>query len=473
MSNHSATKKIAYNTGIQVIGKGVVMVLGAVSIVILTRYLGPAGYGNFTLALVYLTFFGIVADLGLFTIAVREMSKDESRIQEILGNTLSLRALLSVVVFSLAIGIGWLLPYTPDVKVAIAIAAVSHLFGLLNSSLITVFQTKLQMGKSVISDVIGRAASLAAVIVVVTLNWGFYAVVATAALGSFVTFVVSSLLVRRFAKLTFYRDTALWKMMFKESLPLGAALVVSQLYYRVDILMLSFMKTPADVGIYGAVFKVVELLMTLPGFFQNSVFPVLVRRLRVHVSHAQAVTQKGFDAMLLVGAGLAAGGLVLAPDIMRIIGGREFASGAGPLRVTLLAMMFTFGIVMMSSLYIALGKQVKVLKIGAIGLLLNVGLNLLLIPPLGIMGAAVVTLVSEAVIFALFLVGTRRQLRIPISIGAAPKIILAATVMVAAMWPLRGNFIIAFLVGSAVYGVLAVALRLVSRDIIAELRPRR
>ena len=152
---NSATKSIAYNTAVQVLGKMFVLVLAAVSIGILTRYLGADGYGKFSLALVYLSLFGIVGDLGLFTIAVREMAKDESKMQSIVANTLSLRALMALVVFTVAIGVGWLLPYTPDVKIAIAIAAFSHFFGLLNSTLVTVFLTKLRMGFAVISDIIG------------------------------------------------------------------------------------------------------------------------------------------------------------------------------------------------------------------------------------------------------------------------------------------------------------------------------
>lgn len=469
----SATKKVAYNTGIQVAGKGVVMVLAAVSVIILTRYLGPSGYGNFTLALVYLTFFGIIADLGLFTIAVREMSKDKSRMQEILGNTLSLRALLSVVVFSVAIGIGWLLPYTVTVKTAIAIAAASQFFGLLNSSLVTVFQTELRMDRSVISDVIGRSVSLAAVLFVIWQNWGFYAIVGTAAAGSLATLLVSVLLARRWVRPAFYFNVALWKELFKESLPLGAALVVSNFYFRVDVLLLSFLSSAAAIGIYGAVFKIFDLLMTVPQFFQNSTFPILVKRLHEGTADAKPFMQKSFDAMLIAGGAFAFGGLVIAQDVMRVIGGPQFVSGANALRITLFAMSFSFTIIMFSSLYVALGRQVAALKIGVFGLIANVALNLVLIPMFGIAGAAAATLISEACIFGLYLRGARKTLGVHVSLHAAPRVLLAGVVTVAVMWLLRGNFVLAFLAGGVTYVGLVFALRLIKRDVLAELRPGR
>jgi O-antigen/teichoic acid export membrane protein len=469
----SATKKVAYNTAIQVAGKGIVMVLAAVSVAILTRYLGPSGYGNFTLALVYLTFFGIMADLGLFTIAVREMSKDKSRMQEILGNTLSLRALLSIVVFSVAIGIAWLLPYEVDVKVAIAIAAVSQFFGLLNSSIITVFQTELRMDRSVISDIVGRSLALAAVLFVIWQDWGFYAIVATAAVGSLATFLVSIFLSRRWVNFAFYYNPKLWKELMKESLPLGAALVVSNFYFRVDVLLLSFLASSAAVGIYGAVFKIFELLMTVPQFFQNSTFPILVKRLHKGTADSDAFMQKAFDAMLIAGAAFAFGGLLIAPDIMRVIGGPEFVSGADALRVTLFAMSFSFTIIMFSSLYVAMGRQIAALKIGLFGLVANVLLNLIFIPMFGIVGAALSTLITEACILGLYLRGAKGTLGVKVSLHAVPRVLLAGVLTVAAMWPLREHFIIAFLVGGTVYVAAVFALRLVKRDILAELRPGR
>lgn len=469
----SATRRIAYNTAVQALGRFVVMFLGLVSVAILTRYLGADGYGKFTLALVYLSFFGIAADMGLYTIAVREMSKKESRMQEIVANTLSLRALLATVVFTLAIGIGWLLPYEPDVKVAIAIAAGAQFFGLLNSAVIAVFQTKLRMGFSVISDLAGRTLALLAVIAVAYLNLGFYAVVATAALGSFLTFLVSTFLVRRFVRVRLHADVALWKELLKESVPYGAALVVIHLYLRADIFLLSLLRSNAEVGVYGVIFKIFELVIAIPAFFNNSVFPVLVRRLKRGAQDTSAIMQKALDALLAGGAGIAVGGIVLAPEIMRVIGGSEFVSGADALRLILLATVLSFTLFVFASLYIALGRQAVVLKIAGSGLVLNVALNLLLIPPYGINGAALATLVSEAFVFSVYLLSSRKLLGLRVSFGQVPRIALAAALMALVIWPLHTMVWVAVPVGAVVYGALLYALRVITRDVITELKPGR
>ena len=81
----------------------------------LTRYLGPDDYGKYTLALMYMQLFGVLADVGLFTTVVREISKDPERTEELVGNALLLRLVLSIAVIALAVGVSLLLPYEHQV----------------------------------------------------------------------------------------------------------------------------------------------------------------------------------------------------------------------------------------------------------------------------------------------------------------------------------------------------------------------
>ena len=71
----SARRLVASNTAVQIAGKGVVLAIGLASIAIVTRYLGPDDYGRYTLALMYMQLFGVLADVGLFTTVVREISR--------------------------------------------------------------------------------------------------------------------------------------------------------------------------------------------------------------------------------------------------------------------------------------------------------------------------------------------------------------------------------------------------------------
>lgn len=471
-AQRSATQRVALNTTVQTVGRGVVMVIGALSVGILTRYLGAAQYGELSLIFVYLQLFATVADMGLFTIAVREMSRDESRIQEIVGNTLSLRSLLSVVIMLVAILVAWLLPFTPSVQIGIVIAAFSQIFGLLNSSLVTVFQTKLRMDYATLADIVGRLVAFAATVAVVMADGGFYAVVATSAFGSLVCLLVSLWFSRRYVKFRFYRDTKLWKKMFRESLPLGAAIVVGSLYFRVDLLLISFFRSAVEVGVYGVIYKVLDIVNALPMFFTNAVFPIMIKRLDESNEAGHVLLQKAFEALIILGVGIASGGLVTAPFVMRLIGGEEFVFGADALRISLFAMVLTFLSLFFGSLYVAKNKQMFSFKLGMFGLVLNTVLNVVFIPLYGLTGAATVTLVTEIIIVIIFARGIPKLLGTNVSLAPLGKIAAAGGLMVLAMLPLAHWPVIAGIVGSVVYVALLFVFKIIREDVIKELRPR-
>ena len=91
------------------------------------------------------------------------------------------------------------MPYPPDVRVAVLIAGIPLVLGLLNSAFVAVLQSDLRAGRIAIADVAGRAAALAAVALVAALDLGFYAVVSTAGIGAAVTLALTSLLARALA----------------------------------------------------------------------------------------------------------------------------------------------------------------------------------------------------------------------------------------------------------------------------------
>ena len=76
-------------------GKLAVLAIGAASIFVTTRYLGASGYGQFALALAFVQMVGLLADLGLLTVVVREISRDPGATERLVGNTLTLRLALS------------------------------------------------------------------------------------------------------------------------------------------------------------------------------------------------------------------------------------------------------------------------------------------------------------------------------------------------------------------------------------------
>lgn len=415
------------------------LLIGAASIALLTRYLGPTAYGKYALALAYLQLFGVLADVGLYTLVVREISKQPERTQELVANTLVLRLVLSLAVIALASALSLVLPYDHDTRVAILIAGVPLVLGLLNSSLVVVFQARLRMDRAVISETVGRAATLAAAVVVVVLDLGFFAVVGTAAVGTLVTLLITALFARRFVVLRPRADTRLWRRLLLASIPLGLAIAVNDLYVRADTFIISLLRPFEEVGLYALAWRILEVTSTLPLIVSTTVFPLLSRYVVEDLPRARRAMQTTFGYLVILGVPLATAGLVLSPHVIELVAGSDFDAAAIPLSLLLVSGALSFVNALFGFSLIAGDRQLDVLRVNLAGLALNVALNLALVPSLGIDAAAASAIASEAAILVGYLVLVRRRFAFVPRLDVLGRAIAASAVMAAPLVILRSQ----------------------------------
>lgn len=452
----SALHSVPFNTFVQAVGRALGMALGVVSVGLTTRYLGREAYGDLTTILVYLSFFGILTDLGFSTIAVREMAATPEDVEAIVGDTLGLRMLLSFAALAWAVVLISFLPYSKPIKIGTAIAALS--LPLINvwSTLSTVFQVRLKMLYVAMADVLSKAASLILIVLIIWFQGGFYlflwATVLSTLLGTW--FMVKGS--QRYVNVRFLFRFRSWSRLWWEALPTGMAALVITLYFKIDTIMLSLMKTSGDVGIYGVAFKVFEMVLALPGFFAVSFFPVLSRFVAGEREKVQTILQKAFDLLALAALPLTAGVHLLAPQIVALIGGPQFAEAALPLKILILGGAFAFMNTMLGYTLIAMRKQHRLLQLGIGSLIANVLLNLLLIPRFSYIGAAAATSVCELSIFVVALSLVKRSSGFAPSLRIASKGAISTSAMALVLLPIISinPFLLALLGGAVYFGVL-------------------
>lgn len=447
------------------------LAIGAVSIAVLTRYLGRGDYGRYTLALVYMQLFAVLADAGLYTTVVRDISKDPSRTEVLVGNTLALRLLLSLVVIVLACAVSLLLPYEPEVRVAIALAGGPLLFGMLASSYVAVLQSRMRMGRAVVGDVVGRAMTLALTLLVAGLDLGFYAVMGAAAGGTLTTLVVTWGLTRRIVATRFRFEPAVWRRLLVSAVPLGLALAINAVYFRADTLIISLYEPFGQVGLYTLSYRILELALVLGTVFLNTGFPALSEAVARDEARARRAIQSSFDVLVVLGVPLVAGGLVLAPEVLDLVAGSDFVEAADPLRILLVAGALAWVNGVFGFALIAKERQLSALWLNVSALVFNVGLNFVFVPRYGIVAAAVITVASEILI----LVGSYSLMRrnfdfFPVPRTLAPAV-AAAGAMAGLLWLLKDFFVpVTSLLGLTLYALLLWALSPASREVAAGLR---
>jgi O-antigen/teichoic acid export membrane protein len=363
------------------------------------------------------------------------------------------------------------LPYSPDVQRAVLIAGAPFLLGLATASVAAVFQARLQMWRAAAADVAGRLAAFIALVVVVTADLGFLAVVASTAVGALVALAVSVALVRGLAQVGPRADRLVWRELLVAGVPIGVTLAVNEVYFRADIFILSLFRPFEEVGLYTFAYRVYELLALFPAIVMTSIFPLLSRFIVPRRDAAARIIDASADVFVAVGVPIAAGGLVLAPELARLVAGDDFVAAATPLRLLLCASLPAWISGLLGYALIAAGHQVSVLRLSVAALAINLALNLALVPSYGPNAAAAVALGCEAFLVAGGWLLVRRQLGLTPRLALLWRALPAAGVMAAVLWWQR-DLSLAILVpgGAALYFAALAAMGGVDRRTMEALR---
>ncbi len=425
------------------IGKLVGILVSLATVAALFEYLGIEGVGKYTTAFAFVAFFSIFADFGLQWTLIRELSISEDK-NKVFKNIFTLRLFLALFVHLLSFACVWLFNYPYDVKLAVGIVTLAWFFLTMNSTLVGVFLNKYRMDIAVGAEVVGRILTLLIIYLLVYLQAGFYVIMASYIAGNALNFLINLFAVSKYVEIGFSFDKVYLKKVIALAAPIGITMMFGFVYYKMDSLMLSFMKGMVDVGIYGTPYKLLEVLQYIPTMLLGAAFPLITSYAVNKDSRLNSAFQKQFDALVVLAAPIVVATFILSAPIISFIAGSrgdEFISsstvsimGYQMTSVTCLRILiFSVGINFFTALYnylvVSIGGQ-KALVYPTIGFaLFNVVLNLILIPRFSYVGAAFATLTTEILVVAVTYIVSRRFIKIPLKLDRIPRIILCSLAM--------------------------------------------
>lgn len=432
-------KQIASNTIAQVAAKFINAAISVVIIKLITHYMAAEGYGRYTLVYEFIAFFGIAADLGLFTIAVNEMAKTREKLEKILGNILSLRIGLVILLGVLASILAFFVPkYTTEIRIGIMIAAVGMGVNLLSITIASVLQVHLKMTYNAIALVAGKVLMVGYIWFVTVADLGFLQLIMAGLVGNTVALVLTFFYARKFASIRLSFDVTLIKDLVRKSFIYGVALMFGAVYLSVGIIVLRYYWDEATVGIYGVALRVYQLMIIIPFAFMNSALPSITRALKEKY-RLQDIIQNSFDVLAILGFGILGGTLFLSHEIISFISsGDEFAPAAVILNIFSISVLLTFLNNLFSYILLVINKQKYFMWINAAGALLAVVAAFILIPLPGLLGKGNGLAIANILAPLLTLIGTyyfaRKHLDFTVSIPKFFRIVSAALGMMGILW---------------------------------------
>lgn len=465
-------KAIFDNTFWQVIIRFVTLGLTLVSIKLLTNYLGAEGVGKFNTITTYINFFIVIADLGLFAVTVREISQKPEQEKKILSNVITIRLWSAIAACILATVIVIATNYDREIKIGTLIASGFLFFNLLASVYDMLLQSRLKMQYSALAEFLSRVISILALIVIVRVHGNFYWVVLTSALWGVFIFVFKYLFATRFARFGFSFDKKFSRQIITMAWPLGVVFIVTNLYFKIDTLILFAIKGAAAAGIYTVAFKILEVIAFISSYFSSALKPAISQNIHQNKDVVSSIVRKGITIMLMAALLISSLSIAFRKEIILLLSSAEFSDSANVLVFLAFSLPIIFINNLLVEVFIANDSRARLLKMSAFILLFNFGLNLALIPAFSYFGAAASNLISAILLMFIYLYNSKKIVPFRMNLVTVLKLlVISCLVIFVASYTSHWNlhFIIQMIIYSGIYVLCLMVVRIFSLDDAREL----
>jgi O-antigen/teichoic acid export membrane protein len=403
---------ILRNTGLLSVANILDRLIAFAVVIAIGRELGLQEFGRYSLGVAIGAIVFQVSSLGLEVIVRRETARDSLLIGRYVGNAFPLEILTSLAGIGLTLILCLAAGYETSTAWIILAIAVVFAFEPLVQLLFAVFESQERMEYEAVV-MAWRILLLVSLPIVLLMGWGLIGIIVVWGIVNVLRLGTALWLTRsRFAKITLQIDLRFWKHLLHETYPLAFALLFNAILYRIDAVMLSFYRPETEVGIYNAAYSFLNVLAVVSVAFLRSVFPSFARQ----ASDPQRLSRTFYQAlaiMAVVGLIIAVAISALADPIMTIVFTSKFASSADALIILAWAALFLFTSSVCSVMLNATGRQKSAMYVIVCMAIVNVALNLWLIPQFGYIGASYVTLVTYAFGLIVMLVIIVRDFRRP------------------------------------------------------------
>jgi O-antigen/teichoic acid export membrane protein len=395
----SIHKDIARNTIIHITGKMLGLVLSLIGIAAITRYLGLEGFGYYITAAAFLQFFGILVDFGFTLTTVQMIAKPGIDINRVMNSILSFRVLSAGIFLLLAPIVVWFFPYNIFIKLGVLITVASFFCVSVIQTMTGLFQQKMKMFQLTVAEVVGRMVFVGMIFLAIFLKLNIYWIFGAMTISSVINLALVFFYAKNHISWKWEIDFAIWKELIQRSWPIAISISFNLIYLRMDAIILSLSRTQSEVGLYGATYRVIDILTMLPAVFMGIVLPVaaqyFIDNKKVELKN---LLQKAFDVLMIFSVPIVFGTFLISRPLMVFIAGEQFILSGDILQVLIVASGAIFATSLFSYAVVAVNKQKSMMWGYLFAAITTLVGYLIFIPKFGYWGASWMTIYSEFLI---------------------------------------------------------------------------
>jgi len=363
-------------------------------------------------------------------VTLNQLGKANIDKYKFINNIFTLRFISAIIVLIIACALIWFFPYAQTIKLGVLITSLSVFFMLLDQLSVSIFQKELKTITPSIVEIISKAIILGSAILGVKLNLNLLYILWGIVIAHGLHFIINFIFVNKIIKIKFDFDLITWKKILKLSWPIAITGIFSLIYFKADTIILSLYHSQSTVGLYGASYKVLEVLIAFPAIFMGLVSPQLSRFYseKNHLAF-QKIFNQAFNLLSIIVLPMILGTIALATPIINLIAGSEFLSAAPILKILIIACGIIFLAHLSTFTVVSIGKQKAMIKYYIFSAILALLAYFLFIPAYSYWAAAIITVLVELFIFLSSLIIVKKNTQIKIDLNIFLRACLASLIM--------------------------------------------
>lgn len=419
---------------IRTLGHVGAMAMSLVSVPFMIRHLGDVDYGYYMTVSSIIFIIGGMTEAGLNQLGIKRYSAMDAgerpaflRVLVGLRLTLTITGVALATAFSAATG-------QPGVVVAgTAIMGLGLLLQLTQNAYAVALSSQLKLGWVAGLEFIGQFTLSATTLLLIAVGASLIPFFWAAVVSAGALLIVTVTVLRSQTEIRPSVDLEQWKSILREVLPFALAAAVGLIYFRLAIIMMSYLATDQETGIYSAAQRIVETVGVIPWLVVSAGFPILARAARDDADRLKYALQRLFDVSVLLGGGVVVAGVAGAQFAIKVVAGVGFEESVGVLQILICSMLATFLVATWSSALLSLSAYRKILWSNLVALATTAILCVTLIPGMGPEGAAIATVSAETALAVCYVIALGRTDRALLPglhtlLRLAPGAVLAAVV---------------------------------------------
>lgn len=458
-------KTIVTNTLFLVAASVFNTVVSIVTTALIARAIGPELYGRYTFGLTYVLVFSVFSNFGIESLFIREASREKSKLA-LIEDILPLKLVLSAITVGLVLVSLYVLDYPHETVEVVRILSVGLFFQILYECLMSVSKALEEMHVVALFSVFFRVVSATAIIVSIMSGIGFIGIVSAFAVGNAAAFLVALWVhARRWGVKRMGLRVDAWVPLVRQGYPFFLSALVTMLYGKINVLMLSKMVPEADLGYFMAAANLVDNLFFIPMAFNMTIFPAFSRMYGTSLDALRLSYGKIVRYLVIVTMGVSAGTILVGGELIRLLYGDQFISAFPVLSIMIFYWALAFFSNVLSSLLFSIGQERAQARIMVMAAGLSIALNAFLILQYGIIGAAYAAVATEAAVVAFIGAALWRvDFHWPVSMRSMKLVLNVAAMAIIVRLLMPINLFLAIILGGGTYLLLLFPVGLVDED---------